>query len=73
MKACLKTTSMFCSGEKSIGLKEIQQNDKSTQVYTIKTKHLTDLGQMWPKYLPLATLANNTFNICRTANYSPMN
>ena len=29
---------------------------------TIMTKHLTDLGQMWPKYLPLATLAYNTFN-----------
>ena len=24
---------------------------------TILTKHLTNLGQMWPKYLPLATLA----------------
>ena len=24
---------------------------------TILTKHLTDLGQMWPKYLPLATFA----------------
>ena len=32
MKAFLKTTSMFCSKEKSIGLKEIQQNDKSAQV-----------------------------------------
>ena len=31
MKACLKTTSMFCSKEKSIGLKVIQQNAKSTQ------------------------------------------
>ena len=29
---------------------------------TIFTKHLTDLGQMWPKSLPLATLAYNTFN-----------
>ena len=24
---------------------------------TILTKHLTNLGQMWPKYLPLATFA----------------
>ena len=23
---------------------------------TISTKHLSNLGQMWPKYLPLATL-----------------
>ena len=34
--ACLKTTSMFCSGEKSTGLKEIQQNDKPTQVFERK-------------------------------------
>ena len=26
------------------------------------TKHLTNLGQMWPKYLSLATFAYNTFN-----------
>ena len=29
---------------------------------TILTKHLTEQGQMWPKFLPLATLAYNTFN-----------
>ena len=28
----------------------------------ILTKHLTGQGQMWPKYLPLATFAHNTFN-----------
>ena len=28
----------------------------------ILTKHLTNLGQIWPKYLPLATFAYNTFN-----------
>ena len=28
---------------------------------TILTKHLTNLGQMWPKYLPLATFAYNTY------------
>ena len=28
----------------------------------ILTKHLTYLGQMWPKYLPLAMFAYNTFN-----------
>ena len=27
---------------------------------TILTKHLTNLGQMWPKYLPLAMFAYNT-------------
>ena len=29
---------------------------------TILTKHLTEEGQMWDKYLPLATFAYNTFN-----------
>ena len=28
----------------------------------ILTKHLTSLGQMWTKYLSLATFAYNTFN-----------
>ena len=37
----------------------------------ILTKHLTDHGQMWPKYLPLATLAYNTFNYPNLGNYSP--
>ena len=35
------------------------------------TKHLTEQGQMWPKFLPLATLAYNTFNSSNLANYSP--
>ena len=38
---------------------------------TILTKHLTNLGQMWPKYLLLATFAYNTFNSPNIANYSP--
>ena len=38
---------------------------------TILTKHLTNLGQMWPKYLPLATFAYNIFNTPNLANYSP--
>ena len=29
---------------------------------TILIKHLTNVGQMWPKYLTLATFAYNTFN-----------
>ena len=35
------------------------------------TKHLTEKGQMWPKFLPLATLAYNTFNSPNLANHSP--
>ena len=37
----------------------------------ILMKHLANLGQMWPKYLPLATFAYNTFNTPNLANYSP--
>ena len=37
----------------------------------ILTKHLTGLGQMWTKYLSLATFAYNTFNIPNLGNYSP--
>ena len=38
---------------------------------TVLTKPLTDLGQRWPKYLPLATLAYDTFNTPNLPNYSP--
>ena len=38
---------------------------------TILTKHLTSLGQMWPKHLPLATFAYNTFNTPNLGHYSP--
>ena len=37
---------------------------------TIITKHLTNLGQIWPKYLPLATFAYNMFNTPNLGNYS---
>ena len=37
----------------------------------ILTKQLTNLGQMWPKYLSLATFAYNTFNTPNLGNYSP--
>ena len=37
----------------------------------ILTKHLTNLGQMWPKYLSLATFAYNMFNTPNLGNYSP--
>ena len=38
---------------------------------TILTKHFTNVGQMWPKYLSLATFAYNTFNAPNLGNYSP--
>ena len=37
----------------------------------ILTKHLISLGQMWPKYLSLATFAYNTFNTPNLGNHSP--
>ena len=37
----------------------------------ILTKHLTNLGQMWTKYLSLSTFAYNTFNSPNLGNYSP--
>ena len=37
----------------------------------ILTKYLNNLGQMWPKYLSLATFAYNTFNTPNVVNFSP--
>ena len=37
----------------------------------ILTKHLTNLGHMWPKYLSLATFMYSMFNSPNLANYSP--
>ena len=37
----------------------------------ILTKHLTNLGQMCPKYLSLASFACNTFNTPNLGNYGP--
>ena len=38
---------------------------------TIQMKHLTSVGQLWPKYLSLVTFAYNTLNTPNLANYSP--
>ena len=37
----------------------------------ILSKHLTNLRQMWPKYLSLATFAYNMFNSPNLGNFSP--
>ena len=37
----------------------------------ILTKHLTNLGQMWLKYLSLATFAWNMFNTPNMGNFNP--
>ena len=38
----------------------------------ILTKHLTSLGQMWTKYLSLATFAYNTFNTPNLRKSQPL-
>ena len=38
---------------------------------TFLTNHLTYLGQMWPKYLPVDIFTYNTFNTPNLGNYSP--
>ena len=38
---------------------------------SILTKHLTEQGQLWHKYLSLATHAYNTFNSTNLGYYSP--
>ena len=51
--------------------KSLQAEHGIKSLSTILTKHLTEQGQMWQKYLPLATLAHNSSNSPNLANYSP--
>ena len=52
-------------------IQSLQAEHGIKSLSTILTKHLTNLGQMWPKYLPLATFAYNMFNTPNLGNYSP--
>ena len=49
----------------------LQAEHRIKSLSTILTKHLTNLGQMWPTYLLLTTFAYNTFNSPNLANFSP--
>ena len=49
----------------------LQVEHRIKSLSTILTKHLTNLEQMWPKYLLLATFAYNTLNSPNLANFSP--
>ena len=49
----------------------LQEEHGIESLSSILTKHLTDQGQMRHKYLPLATLAYNTFNFPNLGNYLP--
>ena len=48
----------------------LQAEHRIKSLSMILTKHLTNLGQMWPKYLLFATFAYNMFNSLDLANYS---
>ena len=48
-----------------------QAEHRIKSLSNILTKHLTNLGQMHPKYLPLATFAYNMFNTPNGGNYIP--
>ena len=49
----------------------LQVEHEIKSLSTILTKHLTEQGQIRPQFLPLTTLAYNTFNSPNLANYSP--
>ena len=49
----------------------LQAEHSIKSLSTILTKHLTNLGQMWPKYLPLVTIVYNMFNIPNLEHFSP--
>ena len=49
----------------------LQAEHSIKSLSNIFTKHLMDCRQMWPRYLPLATLVYNTFSLPNLGNYSP--
>ena len=49
----------------------LQAEHSIKSLSNILTKHLTNLGQMWPKYLPFATFSYNTFNTPNVGNHNP--
>ena len=49
----------------------LQAEHRIKSLSCILSKHLPSLGQMWTKYLSLATFAYNTFNTPNLGNYSP--
>ena len=52
-------------------LKSLQAEHGIKLLSSILSKHLTDQGQMWHKFLSLATFAYNIFHSPNTGNYSP--
>ena len=52
-------------------LQSLQAEHGIKSLSNILTKHLTHLGQMWPKYLSLTIYEYNIFNTPNLDNYSP--
>ena len=48
----------------------LQAEHSIKSLSNILTKHLTNLGQIWPRYLSLATFAYNMFNTPNLGKYS---
>ena len=51
--------------------KSLQAEHGIKSLSRILSKHLTDQGQMWHKFLSLATFAYNIFHLPNLGNYSP--
>ena len=49
----------------------LQAEHRIKSLSNILTKHLTNLGQIWPIYLQSATFVYKTFNTPNLGNYSP--
>ena len=49
----------------------LQAHHRIISLSNMLTKHLTNLGQMWPKYLLLATFAYSSFNNPNVKSHSP--
>ena len=49
----------------------LQAEHRIKSLSMILMKHLTNFGQMWLKYLPLAIFSYNIFNTPNLVNYSP--
>ena len=49
----------------------LQAEHSIKSLSNILTKHLAGSGEIWPDYLPFATLACNTYNSLNLSNYSP--
>ena len=51
--------------------KSLQAEHSLKSLSNILSKHLTDQGQTWHKFLSLATFSCNTFHSSNLGNYSP--